>query len=143
MAIELGPGIVPLALLVFAGTTERADAILETWNTSDRLSIAFANGLDYMFGILLFGTLAIGCARVARLSRSSRSRAGSILVWLASLAVVLDIPENAAYLVMIRGDTAAPWPQLAFAASAPRFAIFFLCATFIGTAALSDRKSAA
>ena len=129
--IESGPGIVPLALLVFAGSTGRADAVLETWTASDRILIAFANGFDYLFGLLLFGTLAIGCAWVGPRMRSPLSRAARYLVWLATLAVVLDIPENAAYLVMVHGDTGAPWPQLALAASVPRFVIIFLCVAFL------------
>lgn len=130
-AIESGPGILALVGLVFAGTTVRANSVLETWSASDRLAVAFANGLDYLFGILLFGTLALGCVWVATRRGASTSTA-AILVWLASLAVVLVIPENAAYLMMVLGDTGAPWPQCAFAASVPRFIIFFACVGFIG-----------
>ena len=129
--IESGPGIAPLAFLVFAGDTARAEAVLATWSHSDRLAIAFANGLDYLFGLLLFGTLAIGCAASAPEDASRQSRASGAFVWLATLGIVLDIPENTAYLQMILGDTGAPWPQLALATCVPRFGIFFLCVGFI------------
>lgn len=91
--IESGPGIVALVRLVFAGSSGSADTLLESWSASDRLCIAFANGLDYLFGILLFGTLALGCVRAARRLSSPRLRSFSVvLVWLASLAVILDVP---------------------------------------------------
>ena len=93
--IELGPGIVQLTLLVFSGDPAGADAVLATWSESDRLAIAFANGLDYLFGILLFGTLAIGCASAVPRAASPESHPGVFFVWLATLGVVLDIPENA------------------------------------------------
>ena len=140
--IESGPGILALALLVFAGSTARADTVLEAWTASDRLLIAFANGLDYLFGALLFGTLAIGCAWVGPQMRSSLSQAAPYLIWLATLAVVLDVPENAAYLVMVHGDTGSPWPQLALASSIPRFMIFFLCGAFV-IGGVSARRRAA
>ena len=106
-----------------------------------RLLIAFANGLDYLFGILLFCTLAGGCAWVARLRPSPQSQASSsVLVWLASLAIVLDIPENSAYLLMVYGDTSSPLPQVALASSVPRFAIFFLCTVYIISGALLARR---
>lgn len=140
--IESGPGIVQLTLLVFSGTTAGVDAILSTWSESDRLAIAFANGLDYLFGILLFGTLAIGCAAVTREDGSVEPRAGRVFVWLATLGVVLDVPENTSYLVMIFGDTSAPWPQVALVTCGPRFAIFFLCAAFIGRGSSGERRAA-
>ncbi len=142
-AIESGPGFERLARLVLAGNPSRADAVLRSWSEADRLHIAFANGLDYLFGILLFGTLAMGCTWVGQRGPSSRVRRASvILVWLASLAVVLDIPENAAYLAMVHGDTKAPWPQLAVVACTARVAIFLLCSIFVGGALVGRLRAA-
>jgi len=140
-AIETGPGISALASLVFSGSPTRAEAILSTWSSSDRILIGFANGLDYLFGVLLYCTLAIGCTWAARLRPSPQpSAAGIVLVWLSILAVLLDIPENTSYLLMVYGNTSSPLPQVARATSIPRFAIFSLCTGYILLVAIRARR---
>lgn len=140
--VRAGPGLPALYALVFAGTSERALAVLEPWNESDRIWIAFANGLDYLFGILLFGSVSLGCTYVAlRTARPRRQRLGFALAWAAWCGVLLDLPENAAYLAMVRGNVSQPWPALALVATFLRHLLLGTCLVFIGLVARASDPS--
>jgi hypothetical protein len=128
-----------LYALVFAGTPERAMAVLGPWNESDRLWVAFANGLDYLFGILLFGSLSLACTYTAQRA-GRRQRFGFALAWAAWCGVLLDLPENASYLAMVRRSVSQPWPALALVATSLRHLLFMTCLLFI---ALNARPSRA
>ena len=130
-AIELGSGMLELARLTLSGSTTKANTVLANWNESDRLFISFANGFDYLFGMITFSTLAVGCAWVGDFNGRPTAAYGSFLTWMASLGILLDIPENAAYLIMVLGNTQTPWPQIAAASCSARVIIFVLCSAFI------------
>ena len=132
--IQIGPGVDQLARLVFAGTATRADRILAGWSDYDRLCIAFANGLDYLFGLLLFGSVALAISLSTDVAGTPSARK-RLLIWSCGAAIVLDVPENTAYLLMVLGDTGAPWPLLSLLSTVPRFATLiastiYLCRAF-------------
>jgi len=137
--VRAGPGLPALYALVFAGTPDRAMAVLGSWNESDRLWVAFANGLDYLFGVLLFGSLSLACTYAA-LRGGRWQRFGFALAWAAWCGVLLDLPENASYLAMIRGSVSQPWPALALVTTSLRHLLFVTCLLFI---ALNARPSRA
>jgi hypothetical protein len=128
-----------LYALVFAGTPERAVAVLAPWNESDRLWISFANGLDYLFGVLLFGSLSLACSYTA-LHSARWQRFGSSLSWTAWCGVLLDLPENASYLAMVRGSVSQPWPALALVSTSLRHLLFVTCLLYIALNARPSRS---
>jgi hypothetical protein len=110
--VQRGPGWLPFGDLVLSFTTNRATEALSTWSVEDRVRIAFINGLDYLFGPLYANLLALGCIWAGRLRDGSSSWAGSTFAWLAWVLLLLDIPENIAYLKLVSGESGQPWPLI-------------------------------
>jgi hypothetical protein len=119
--------------LALAGSVPRAQEILSHWTEGDRIHIAFVNGLDYLFGFVLFNTIALACVWTARVS-SARAWAtcGFALAWLSWVSVVLDIPENFAYLRMVFGTVDDPWPQVLKVCAVFRSFVFTIGVAYIG-----------
>ncbi len=110
--VQRGPGWLPFGDPVLSFTTTRATEALSTWSVEDRVRIAFINGLDYLFGPLYANLLALGCIWAGRLRRGSMSWAGSAFAWLAWVVLLLDLPENVAYLNLVGGNSSQPWPLI-------------------------------
>ena len=110
--VQRGPGWLPFGELVLSFTSSRAAEALSTWSVEDRVRIAFINGLDYLFGPLYANLLAFGSIWAGRLRRDSTSRAGSSFAWLAWVVLLLDLPENVAYLNLVAGNANQPWPLI-------------------------------
>lgn len=139
--LEVGPGVEELNRLVFAASSNRAGEIVAQWSSHDRLRVAFIAGFDLVFGVAWTTALALGCFWGARRVQGARKRRiGVALGWLSWTALILDVPENTAYLVMTMGRTSAPWPQIAATASVPRYVILVAGLTFVVTAVLATRR---
>jgi hypothetical protein len=70
-----------------------------------------------------------------------QGRALSLAVWLAWgqwLGAALDAVENGALLIMLVGEAATPWPQVAFSTAAAKFALLGLGLLYV-LAALAAR----
>ncbi len=106
--VQRGPGWPRFSELVLAFSSGRAAEALATWTVEDRVRIAFVNGLDYLFGPVYANLLALGCVWAGRLS--GERRVGSFFAWAAWAVLLLDIPENVAYLNLIGGRVGQPWP---------------------------------
>lgn len=139
--LEIGPGVEELNRLVFAVSPDRAEEIVAEWGSHDRLRVAFIAGFDFVFGVAWTSALALGCFWGARQVQAPRQRRiGVALGWLSWIALILDVPENAAYLVMTTGRTSSPWPQIAATASAPRYVILVAGLVFVVTAIVATRR---
>lgn len=113
--------------LALAGTAPRARAVLSQWTEYDRVRVAFANGLDYLFGFVLFNTVGLACVWGTRVFRASALvGCGLLLAWLCWASVILDIPENISYLLMVFGTVAEPWPIILVACVVFRSTVFFM-----------------
>ncbi len=110
--VQQGPGWLPFGDLVLSFTTSGATEALSTWSAEDRVRIAFINGLDYLFGPLYANLLALGCIWAGRLRPGSARWAGSAFAWLAWVVLLLDVPENVAYLNLVGGNSSQPWPLI-------------------------------
>ncbi len=110
--VERGPGWLSFGDLVLSFTANRATQALSTWSVDDRVRIAFVNGLDYLFGPLYANLLALGCIWAGRLRDGSARPAGSAFAWLAWVVLLLDLPENVAYLNLVAGNPSQPWPLI-------------------------------
>lgn len=123
--IENGPGFDLLAALVLSGTPAAAQEVLSQWSYTDRIYIAFVAGFDFLFGVVWTNTMALACIWVSRRAASARlASLGGLFAWLLWIAMVLDVPENGAYFLMVLGSVAQPWPAMAAIAVYPRIFIF-------------------
>lgn len=111
MLLMPGPGDLPA--LVGAGTPSRAQAILARWTELDRIQVAWKNGFDYFLMAAFSNLLGLASIWASRQSSSALFACiGATFAWLAWVSIVLDVPENVAYLAMVRGSVQQPWPAL-------------------------------
>jgi len=113
----------------FALTTERAEAIVASWE--DVRGDAWANILlDYAWMFMYAGALAMGCTMAG--AAWARIRPGlatpfAIIAWAQLVAIPLDGIENTALAwILYTSSGAQPAPFIAFAAAIPKFAIVFV-----------------
>ncbi len=108
----------------FAGTTERAAAILAGWDENARLHAGFSLGLDYLFMPLYAMTIALGCLWAAeRWRRRPLTALGTLLAWGVWLAAVFDVVENLALWRLLSGTQTDPWPGIAWWCALLKFAL--------------------
>jgi hypothetical protein len=129
--VQRGPGWPAFTELVLSFTSQRADAALSSWTSEDRDRIAVVARIDLVFGLLYASLLALAAIWVARARPASPSGRGSDLAWLSSLIAVLDVPENVAYLSMVRGHVDQPWPAIAGACVVVRTALLLTVLTVV------------
>jgi hypothetical protein len=141
---ETGEGIVQFE---FAGSVDRAQEILDTWRAEGVLDqAAFIQGVDLLYPLIYGAALVAGCVAAAgawrRAGRPRVADACVVVAWIAPAAVLFDYVENLGLTVSLLGEPASPWPQLAFAAAALKFATIALALLFAlsGFVALAVRS---
>ena len=83
-------------------------------------------------GLAAFNTLALASIWASRLFRARPwATAGLSLAWLSWASVVLDIPENLAYLRMVFGTVDDPWPQVLKACAVFRTGVFVIGVAYV------------
>jgi hypothetical protein len=107
------PGAPPgILALEFAGTTATVSARIAAWTTIDPNAIARATTqtrLDHLFIVAYVSACALGCALAARSLEPDlpvAARIGVALAWVAVLAGVLDVIENAGLFEMLNRNFA-------------------------------------
>jgi hypothetical protein len=123
-----------------AGDAPTAQAMLDSWDEVAKIYAGFNLGLDYLFLLLYSTTIAMAILWLAD-SLKLQGRALSLAVWLAWgqwLGAAMDIVENGALLIMLVGEAAAPWPQVAFWTATVKFALLGFGLLFV-LAALAAR----
>ncbi|MBI2433076.1 MAG: hypothetical protein HYV26_09415 [Candidatus Hydrogenedentes bacterium] len=111
--------------LEFAGSARQLDAMLEVWGPEGRRAAIMQTLLDYFFLLAYSTTIAMGVLALAGHTQGRMAAAGVQLAWGQWLAAALDALENSALLVSLLGTPANPWPQIAFACAAAKFALVF------------------
>jgi hypothetical protein len=116
--------------LQFAGTTERVEEIVRSWEEAGSLHMAGASlGFDYLF----LATYGIGLAvagmwveaRARRRDRPALATVGALAAWAGLGAAAIDAFENARLLRMI-GDPDSGDPQMVLVLSICKFALIGL-----------------
>ncbi len=107
--------------LQFAGDATGARAILESWDARLRLRAAFGLGFDYLFLMLYANLLALACVQAGYRERRGQvlhraspdtdspdltpSAVGALGAWVAWMAGILDLFENALHLRFLTDET--------------------------------------
>jgi hypothetical protein len=130
-----------------AGTVEKAQQILASWDEDTQRRAAFGLGLDFLFIVVYASTIAFGCGMAAQVLQQSGwplAKLGNWLAWGALLAALLDMIENIALTVQIFGTVASPWPAIAQGCAFLKFGLVFLGIAYViygGVVALVERIS--
>jgi hypothetical protein len=112
-----------------AGSIEKAQSILDSWNASAQLHAAFALGFDYVFMLAYSTTIGLACVMASGVLASRGwplAGVGVALAWGQWLAAGFDAVENIALLAMLFGAVVPPWPQVAYWCAVLKFALVFL-----------------
>jgi hypothetical protein len=108
----------PLGIVSFqlAGSVERADAVLASWDASARIAAGFSLGLDFLFLLVYPTCLAFGCLWAGRALAERHVAAAALSVpiaWGQWIVAAADAAENVALLRVLQHGARAPWPALA------------------------------
>ncbi len=103
----------PYGIISFelAGSVEKAQQIIDSWDQDARLYAAFSLGFDYLFMLLYSTTIALAClwgGRALQARDIPGYRIGIFLAWGLWLAAVLDGIENIALSLSLLNTPAAP-----------------------------------
>ena len=116
-------GIVSFEL---AGTPEKADAIIQSWDARAQLFAAFGLGFDYIFMPAYALTISLGVLMALRKHSGIFSKTGIYAGWGMLLAALLDAVENVA-LWRLLSDTATSFcPRVAAVAATIKFGLILL-----------------
>ncbi len=112
-----------------AGTPQRAQSILNSWDERTRYLAAFGLGLDYLFMVVYTVTLSGACRwSAAKIGRPTLAKPLIALVWTAA---VLDGVENAFLGIALIGGAVSPYPEGAAFSAAGKFALLFGAMGFV------------
>ncbi len=116
-------GIVSFEL---AGTTAKAESIIQSWDARAQLFAAFGLGLDYLFMPAYALTISLGVLMALRKQRGWFAKLGAYVGWGALLAALFDAVENVA-LWRLLSDMATPFcPRVAALAATIKFSLILL-----------------
>ncbi len=116
-------GIVSFEL---AGTVEKANTIMESWDARAQLFAAFGLGLDYLFLVAYGLTISLGVLMVTAKHGGKFVVLGNYLGWGALLASLFDAIENLA-LWRILGGWATPYcPRVAALSATIKFILIII-----------------
>jgi hypothetical protein len=139
--VQRGPGWPAFVQLVLSPTSQHATSALSTWTPEDGDRIALVARIDLLFGLLYASLLALAVVCAARaIPHSPYSRFASDVAWLSWLIVVLDVPENIAYLNMVRGHIHQPWPAISASCVIVRTVLLLAVLAFIARTLLAARS---
>ena len=131
-------GIVSFEL---AGTPERADSIIQSWDARSQLFAAFGLGLDYLFMPAYALTLSIGVLMALRKRGGVFAKLGAYVGWGALLAGLFDAVENVALWRLLSGISTPFCPRAAAFAATVKFALIVLGLIFALTGWLLPKKT--
>lgn len=112
----------------FAGSAEKARAIIEAWGQEGLVRAAFVQGLDFLFPLAYAGAISMGCILAGGALKSRNwplARVGGTLAWGIWLAAGLDYIENMALTALLFGAIETGWAMLAAICAGIKFLIIF------------------
>ena len=116
-------GIVSFEL---AGTPEKAESILQSWDSRAQLFAAFSLGIDYLF-IFAYGlTISLGILMAGTKHGGKFAQLGALLGWGILLAGFLDAIENLALWRILIGAGTDYCPSIAATSATIKFVLILL-----------------
>lgn len=119
----------------FAGTPQRSQEILASWDQTARISAAFGLGLDYIFMLTYATSIALGCIWAGRtLSEIGWpfARLATWLVWGVYLAAGFDALENVALMIqLMQAQGSSPWVEVSLMSATIKFGLLFIALVYV------------
>ncbi len=121
-------GIVSFEL---AGTIEKANTIMESWDARAKLFAAFGLGLDYLFLVAYGLTISLGVLMVATKHGGKFMQFGKYVGWGVLLASLFDALENFALWRMLSNTGTTFCPCVAAFSAAIKFILLLVGLGFV------------
>lgn len=112
----------------FAGSLEKAQAIMSSWGAQGMVRAAFIQGLDFLFPLVYSSAIGLGCVMASEgLQRRKWPLAGlgDVLAWGLWLAAGLDYLENIGLTALLFGAGNDGWAILAAICAVFKFLFIF------------------
>ena len=123
----IGPAQPTIVDFELAGSVDKAQAIIDAWNQTDRIRAGFSLGFDYLYMPVYSTTIALACILAAGvLQRKAWRTIGLLLAWGLWLAASSDATENLALFTILLGNNVVPYPQVAQICAAIKFGLILL-----------------
>ena len=133
LSVDLKTREAPCGIISFelAGSVDKARQIIAAWEASRIINRAFFSlKLDFAWIPCYSTTLSVACAwaseMIARHRWHAPARFGILLAWAQWLAGALDVAENIALLIVLRGRVTSFWTRAAQLAAILKFALALL-----------------
>lgn len=127
-----------------AGTLERSQEILNSWDHNAKLFAAFSLGIDYLFMVAYSLFLALSIFKLSQNFVGRKewlSRLGIYLAWAQFAAAVFDAIENYFLLRLMLGSQTEIFSALAFYSASIKFVLIFLGLIYIASALILRTQS--
>ncbi len=124
-----------------AKTPAMSTAIMNSWDSTQKLIAAFSLGLDYLFILFYSITLSLGCvwtSIVLNQQKLAIALIGMSIAWLQWAAAILDGIENYSLIRILLVESNFPYSQLAFWCAVLKFGIIFAGIIWCGLALVID-----
>ena len=123
----IGPAQPTIVDFELAGSVDKAQAIIDAWNQTDRIRAGFSLGFDYLYMPVYSTTIALACVMAAGvLKRNAWHTLGLLLAWGLWIAAISDATENLALFTILLGNNVVPYPQVAQICAAIKFGLILL-----------------
>ncbi len=128
----LRTSVAPSGIVSFelAGSSEKARAMLDSWNAQAQLNNAFGLGFDFLFMPVYAIALSLGVLLVCSRRPGIWPALGAILGWGALAAPVFDTFENMALFTILLGNPFSPYPQIAAGCATIKFTLIVAGVTY-------------
>lgn len=133
----VGPFSPTIVDFELAGSVTEASNIINAWDVLARMQAGFNLGIDYLYMPVYSTTIALACIWGSEVLRAKGWQlTGILLAWGLWLAAILDAVENYALTVMLFGNIADPYPQVAQICAICKFGLILLGLAYCAPAAV-------
>ena len=116
-------GIVSFEL---AGTPQKAESILQSWDSRAQLFASFSLGIDYLFMLTYGLTISLAVLMAGEKHGGKFAQLGALLGWGILLAGLLDAIENLALWRILIGVGTNSCPRIASISATIKFVLILL-----------------
>jgi hypothetical protein len=109
-----------------AGSVQKTQAMLDSWDARGRLLNAFGLGFDFLFMPVYTTTLALGVLLASNRRSGPWPRLAAALGWAAYLGMAFDAIENTCLLTILLDSARSPFPEIAASCAWIKFTLIIL-----------------
>jgi hypothetical protein len=113
----------------FAGTMQKAQAMMASWGSAGVVRAAFIQGLDFLFPLVYSSAIGLGCIMAGVVLQGRKwplAGLGGALAWGLWLAAGFDYVENIALTALLFEAGGTGWAMLSTVCAVVKFGLIFV-----------------